>query len=188
MTDETIIIKQVLAGNINAFATLVDRYKDLAITLAANIVLSSEDAEDIVQEAFIKAYSALATFKGNSKFSTWLYRIVLNIALNKRKNRKLDTVFIEDHLPATEAMNSYIDLSNYNSQQQKKYIREALKSLHEGERICITLYYLNELSLEEIKELTDYSASNIKVLLYRGRKQLYQQLESLLKTELKDLM
>ena len=188
MTDELIIIKKVLAGDINAFAILVERYMDLSKTLAYNVLLNREDAEDVVQDAFIKAYSSLSSFKGNSKFSTWLYRIVLNTSLNKRKRKKLDTITIEEHVPGEEIMNINIDLSNYSNQQQRKYIQQALKSLSEGERICITLYYLNELSLEELRELTGYSSSNIKVLLFRGRKQLYHELECLLKKELKDLI
>lgn len=188
MTDESTIIKQVLAGDINAFAVLVDRYKDLAITLSYNVLLNSEDAEDIVQDAFIKAYSSLSSFKGDSKFSTWFYRIVLNTSLNKRKLKKLDTVTVEEHLHGEENVNTDIGLSNYSNQQQRKYIQQALKSLSEGERICITMYYLNELSVEEIKELTCYSSSNIKVLLFRGRKQMYRELQTLLKKELKDLI
>jgi RNA polymerase sigma-70 factor (ECF subfamily) len=188
LTDELIIIKKVIAGDSNAFAALVDRYKDLAITLAYNILLNKEDAEDIVQDAFIKSYSSLSTFKGDSRFSTWFYRIVMNTALNKRKVKKLDTVIIENQLPEEETLNINIDLSNFHNHQQRKYIQNALQRLSEGERICITMYYLNELSLEEIKDLTGYSSSNIKVLLFRGRKHLYNQLESLLKEELKDLI
>ena len=188
VNDETLIIKRVLAGNTNAFATLVDRYKDLAITLATSVLLNTNDAEDIVQDAFIKAFTALPNFKGNAKFSTWFYRIVLNTAINKQKGRRLENLSADDLL-AEEANESMApDLSHYTAQQQRKFIQQALQHLSEGERLCITLHYLNELSLDEIKELTNYSLSNIKVLLFRGRKQLYCSLKSILKTEIKDLM
>ncbi len=188
MTDEFIIIKKVLAGDLNAFATLVDRYKDLATTLAYNVLLNREDAEDSVQDAFIKSYSSLSSFRGEAKFSTWFYRIVLNTALNKRKIKKLDTIIVEDHGLEDDTLHIDFDLSAFTNQQQRIHIQKALKGLSEGERICIIMYYLNELTLEEIRELTNFSSSNIKVLLHRGRKKLYHQLEYLLKAELKDLI
>ena len=185
--DEFIIIKKVTEGDVSAFSVLVDNYKDAAIALAFNIVLNREDAEDIVQEAFIKAYSSLRSFKGHSRFSTWFYRIVLNTSLNKRKLKRPDTIAIEDGDDDLEA-NAFNALSRFNNKEQKKAIQSALKVLNESERICITMYYLTELSIEEIAELTGFTSSNIKVLLHRSRKLLYQELQRLLKNEMKDLI
>jgi len=188
VNDDFIIIQKVIAGNTDAFAILVDRYKDLAISLAFNVLLDKEDAEDIVQDSFIKAFGALSTFKGDAKFATWFYRIVLNTALNKRKGKRLVTIDMEALTPGDENDGRFPDLTHCTTQQQRKYIQQALKYLSEGERICITLYYLHDLSLNEIQELTAYSTANIKVLLFRGRKQLYHALQRILKTEIEDLI
>ncbi|MCW3110206.1 MAG: sigma-70 family polymerase sigma factor [Segetibacter sp.] len=186
--NELIIIKKVVEGDVSAFSELVDRYKDLAITLAFNVVLNREDAEDIVQDSFVKAYLSLRSFKGNSKFSTWFYRIVLNTSLNKRKLKKLNTVSVEDVSPGITENNIQNVLSRFSNKDQRKYIEQALNTLSEGERVCITMYYLNELSVDEINELTGFTTSNIKVLLYRARKHLYNELHRLLKDEIKDLI
>jgi len=183
--EESIIIKRVLSGDVNAFAALVNKYKALAVTLSYNVLLNRQDAEDVAQDAFIKAYTSLRYFKGNSRFSTWLYRIVLNTTLNRRKQR-LNT-FSEDEKFAEEIENFKVT-DHYNLADQKKYIKQAIEKLNESERVCITLYYLNELSVEEINELTGFSSANIKVLLFRGRKHLYEELHSLLRDEIKDLI
>jgi len=186
--NELTIIQQVIQGDIAAFSKLVDAYKQPAIALAYNVVLRKEDAEDIVQDAFIKAYLALKSFKGDSRFSTWFYRIVLNTALNKRKLKKPDTVTSEDQLSEEPENNIQSVLYRFNNKEQKKYIQHAMLGLNEGERVCITLFYLNELSVDEINELTDFTSSNIKVLLHRARKHLYDELHRLLKNEIKDLI
>jgi len=185
---EQLIIKNVVAGEASAFAILVNTYKDMAVLLAYNILLNQEDAEEVAQDAFVKAYTALHTFKADSRFSTWLYRIVINTALNKKKLKKqylLEiTESLQDELPAVNAD----ILATQITGEHRKYIQLALQSLHVNERLCITLYYLNELSVEEIRELTDLSAANIKVLLYRGRKNLYAALDKQLKSELTNLI
>lgn len=190
MTDqeEQIIIKNVVAGNAQAFAVLVNTYKDMAVLLAYNILLNQEDAEEVAQDAFVKAYTSLHSFKADARFSTWLYRIVVNTALNKKKLKKQFAVEI------TEALSNEMPFGNNNilalqiTGEHRKHIQFALKSLHANERLCLTLYYLNELSVEEIHELTAITTSNIKVLLYRGRKNLYTALHRHLKNEITTLI
>jgi len=181
------IIQKVLAGEIFLYGHLVDKYKDLAMTLAFNIVLNREDAEEIVQDAFVKSYTSLRAFKGASKFSTWFYRIVLNTSLNKRKLRKIRIEHISEELHG-ETMGDVAELAKFRNGEQKKYLKAAIKNLNENERICITLFYLNELSIEEIEELTGLSVSNIKILLHRGRKNLYRELHQLLHGEAQNLI
>ncbi len=181
------IIKDVKAGNISAYAVLLDRYKNLVFTLANNIVRNKEDAEEITQDVFVKAFKALSSFKGESLFSTWLYRIVINTSLNKKKLSKLK---LTDDSDLQE--DSYSDIDSLLKQQErkdiKKILQDAIKLLKDDERLCITLFYINELSIAEINELTDISISNVKILLHRGRKSLYVQLKILLKAEVKDLI
>lgn len=186
--NDLIIIQEVLAGDVHAFARLVNNYKNMAVTLAYNILLNREDAEEAAQDAFVKAYSSIRSFKANSKFSTWLYRIIVNTALNKKKIKKHYSIELN------ESFNTglLVDSNNTNAPniavEHKKHIQLAMKSLNDNERICITLYYLNELSVEEINELTGITTSNIKVLLYRGRKNLYTALHKYLKGEITNLL
>jgi len=186
--NDLIIIKKVLTGDVTAYSLLVNTYKDLALTLSYNIVLNREDAEEIVQDAFVKAFVSLKTFKGNARFSTWFYRIVVNTSINRRKLKKLNTITIEEH-SEEQIPNDITDgISNYNNEEQKRFIKTALSMLAESERICLTMYYLNELAVDEINLLTGLSASNIKVLLYRGRKHMYNKLQEILKDEINHLM
>jgi RNA polymerase sigma factor (sigma-70 family) len=185
---EQIIIKNIVAGDAQAFAVLINTYKDMAVLLAYSILLNQEDAEEVAQDAFLKAYCSLHSFKADARFSTWFYRIVVNTALNKKKLKK--------HYPIeiTESLSDELPFGNNNipasqiTGEQRKHIQFALKSINANERLCLTLYYLNELSVEEIHKLTKITTSNIKVLLYRGRKNLYTALHRHLRNEITNLI
>ncbi|MEO6328579.1 MAG: sigma-70 family RNA polymerase sigma factor [Ginsengibacter sp.] len=185
---DLIIIQKVLAGDVQAYATLVNHYKDMALSLAYNILLNREEAEEAAQDAFVKAYTSLRSFKGNARFSTWVYRIIVNTALNKKKTRKYFSVELHESLDEELPLElNNVVITNTNA-EHKKYIQLAMRSLNDNERICIALYYLNELSVEEINELTGISTSNIKVLLHRARKNLYKALHHYLKDEITNLI
>ncbi len=187
--DDLLIIRNVLAGDSLAYAKIVDTYKDMAVSLAYNILLNREDAEEAAQDAFLKAYQALKTFRGHSKFSTWLYRIIINISLNKKKKKKqlpaVADLEEQDFMASPDTNNAQQHLVN---SEQKKHIRLALRSLNEQERICITLHYLYELSVQEVNEATGISPANVKVILHRARKHLYQCLQNNLKGEVISLI
>ena len=184
--DEPAIITSVVNGNANAFAVLVNRYQHLALTLAYNILLNRQEAEDATQDAFVKAYTSLGSFKGTARFSTWLYRIVVNTALNKKKRNRFASVEIDDEITQETVSDFNPDVYHYSD--QAVYIKLAMEKLSEAERICLTMFYLNELSVEEISGLTAYTPSNIKVLLYRGRKHLLAQLHAILQQDVLDLI
>ncbi|MEO6405804.1 MAG: sigma-70 family RNA polymerase sigma factor [Ferruginibacter sp.] len=185
---EQLTIEAVLTGDNAAFAMLVNTYKDRAVNLAYNILLNTEDAEEVAQDAFVRVYRSLGDFRGAARFSTWLYRVVVNTALNKKKLKKPHSVEITGSLH--ETLSSAPDsISLYQLRaEHKKHINIALQVLTVNERLCITLYYLEELTVEEIKAITGISASNVKVLLFRGRKNLYTALQKYLKTELTHLI
>jgi RNA polymerase sigma-70 factor (ECF subfamily) len=186
--EEQIIIKDVVAGDAQPFAILVNNYKDMAVTLAYNILLNQQDAEEVAQDAFMKAYCNLSSFTAASKFSTWLYRIIVNTALNKKKLKKPRVVEITGPLSNELPLGSNTHFTPGGMAENRKHIQLALRSLSDNERLCITLHYLNELSVEEIRELTGFTGSNIKVLLHRGRKNLYTALHRYLKNELHNLI
>jgi RNA polymerase sigma factor (sigma-70 family) len=182
--NDLLIVEKVRAGQVQAFAALVTTYKDMAVILAYNILLNQEDAEEVAQDAFVKAFAALHSFKADSKFSTWLYRIVVNVALNKKKLKKQHPVEITEELSNGLPMDTADAMAKGITTEHRKHIQFALKTLTDKERLCITLHYLNELSVAEICTLTGLTASHVKVLLYRGRKNLYAALHKHLKNEI----
>lgn len=186
--EDDIQIEKTLQGDTTAFALLIDKYQKMAFTLAFNILLNREDAEEAAQDAFLKAFSALHTFKREAKFSTWLYRIVVNTSLNKAKRKKISTITLEN--VNTQAHIAFPDeaLSACHLQDQKRMIQESMLSLKEIERLVITLYYLNELNTAEVAKVSGLSQSNVKVLLHRSRQKLATKLTELLKEETKSLL
>lgn len=186
--DDLDIIQKVLAGNTAAYAGIVDKYKDMAVTLAYNVLLNREDAEEVAQDAFVKAFTFLHSFKADAKFSTWLYRIIVNTALNRKKIKNHHSIEITQTLGDEKPFDFNEMLSIQITREHRKHIQFALRSVNANERLCLTLYYLNELSVEEIHELTNISVSNIKVLLYRGRKNLLKSLQQYLKDEITNLI
>ncbi len=172
-------IEQIRAGNVNAYAMLVTKYKDMMFTLALRMVGNREDAEEVAQDTFVKAYRALDTFKGTSKFSTWLYRIVYNTSLDYIKKSKrvilsehIDTIHESDIGSMQDAL-SYIE-----AKEKKETIEKALMQLPEEERVFLTLFYFEELSLKEISEIVKLSYENVKIKLHRSRKKLYHILKN----------
>lgn len=160
----------------------------MVFTLLFNILLHREDAEETAQDVFVKAYKALESFKGTSKFSTWLYRIAVNAALNKKKIKTSNIVPIDAFAEDELYEDVYDLLDKCENDDRKKFVQLAVQYLKDNERICITLFYLNELQIGEIHEMTGISTSNIKILLHRGRKNLYGKLKQLLKSDVNHLI
>ncbi len=182
-------IDRVLQGDSNAFAFLINRYKDMVFTLGLKIVKNREDAEEVAQDSFLKAYQKLEGFKGESKFSTWLYTIVYRSALTKVRKKKLETTDIDSYvLDNHKDGQDFPQLEAIKNGEQQKYVREAIDNLGEVDSLLITLFYLHDNSIEEIQEITEMSQSNVKVRLFRARKRLYKELSLLLKEEVKTIL
>lgn len=182
-------IQQVLRGQTAAYAVLVDRYKSLAATIAYKITGNTQDAEEIAQDAFVKAYRALPGFKAEAKFSTWLYRIVYNTALSKTRRKTPFSVSLEDaDITEWESEQISLPLTHMQAAEQTKYIDLALAQLPADENLLLTLFYLHEKSVEEIREITSLTKANIKVKLFRARQKMYTYLQRILKHELKEII
>lgn len=172
-------------GDAKAFAALVDRYKHMVFTLAMKILKNNEEAEEISQDVFIKVYNALQTFKGDSKFSTWLYKIAYYQSLDylKKQKRNLRTSSIdadtEYHLPSVENALSGLELN-----ERKLAIKGAINKLPEEYAVVITLHYFEELSLKEIGQIMNIEANTVKVRLFRSRKRLAAILRNVLEPEI----
>lgn len=185
-----LIIAKVKQGDMVAFNALIDEYKGMAFTLALKMMKNREDAEEVAQDAFVKAYKYINQFEGKSKFSTWLYTIVYNTALTRLKRKKLDIQDIEGHVieDSSAYAESGAEWRRLQKDERSSYIQEALELLVSEDQIVITLFYLNENSLAEICEITGWELSNVKVRLHRARKRLLAALEKLLDTEVRSLL
>ncbi|KYG78304.1 MULTISPECIES: RNA polymerase sigma factor [Roseivirga] len=185
-----LIIAKVKQGDMVAFNALIDEYKAMAFTLALKLMKNREDAEEVAQDAFVKAYKNIGQFEGKSKFSTWLYTIVYNTALTRLRKKQLDIQDIDSHsVESSSAFSeSGMEWRNLQRDERSSYIKQALEQLVEEDQVVITLFYLNENSLAEICEITNWELSNVKVRLHRARKRLLIELEKLLETEVRSLL
>jgi len=188
-TKDQVYIEKVLKGDTSSYSYLVDNYKDMAYTIALKIVKNPEDAEEVTQDSFVKAFKQLKSFKGNSKFSTWLYTIVYRTAISKIRKKKLEVTDIDEYVIENHSIDfSFPQLDLLKVEEQKRYVIFAINTLSEIDALLITLYYLNENTFDEIVKITGLTKTNIKVRLFRARKKLYKELSKLLKTELKTIL
>jgi RNA polymerase sigma-70 factor (ECF subfamily) len=187
MTTNTdkIIVKQVKEGDIPAFSQLIERYQDMAFTLALSIVKNREEAEEVTQDSFMKAFKSIGSFQEKSLFSSWLYRIVYNTAISKHRLKKPVTTELDTkEMRAFEHQHANETTGKLETSERKKILKQALAKLNEDEAYLIILYYYKELSVDEIQKITGLTISNIKVKLHRARKQLHEQLSLLLHHEI----
>jgi len=174
-------IGRVRGGDHAAYAVLVDRYKRLAYSIALKVLGNEEDAEDVAQEGFIKAFQQLHHFEGKSKFSTWLYTIVYRTALAKVSENRTRLLPITDQLKDRVATgHAAPQLSLMQSDDERRAISAAIDKLPGPEALVVILYYIDENSISEIQQITGLSAANIKIKLFRARKKLERELRFLL--------
>ena len=172
------LIQQTLAGDTRAYGQLVSRYQDLVYTVAIRMMKVREEAEEVAQDSFIKAYESLESYRGESKFSSWLYSIVYRKSLDRlRKNKRSQTTELLETITADQAANVEHALARLEAEERKEYIRACIAQLPEQEAALVTFYYFEELSVKEIAAITDLSVDNIKVKLYRSRKKLFSLLK-----------
>ncbi len=170
-TIEHRVIQRILSGEKDAFRYFVREYQQQSYAVALSIVKDEDDAKDVVQNAFIRAYKSIRSFRQDSSFKTWMYRITVNEALklNKKNKKTFTSVNIEDeHDTIGSTFNAA--MQNIQLDEQRTLIKSILQKLKPKESLLLNLYYIEELSLNEIQESTGFSTSNIKVLLFRARK------------------
>ena len=184
-TNDQILINQILAGDANAFTQLVNRYKDLVFTLALRMLKNREEAEEVSQDTFIKTYRSLHKFKGDSKFSTWIYKVAYNSCLDQiKKNKKyLNDVEINEF---TEHQVKTVDnaFDALVEEERNQLIQDCLHLLPSEDSFLLTLYYFEEQSLDEIANIVCLTANNVKVKLFRSRKKLASILKDRLEPEI----
>ncbi|MCM8569175.1 RNA polymerase sigma factor [Gramella jeungdoensis] len=185
-TDQQLIDK-ILSGDSSAFGELVDRYQNFVFTIAIRMLKVTEEAEEVAQDSFIKAFDSLSGFRGEAKFSTWLYRIVYHKALDRiKKNKREQTYEIIEEITDDSLDHIENGLEYMLSEERSQVINNCIKMLPEEEAAIISLYYFEEQSVKEIAEVTNLTEDNIKIKLYRSRKKLFSLLEGYIKPEISD--
>ena len=184
------LIEQTLAGNQAAYADLIKRHQRFVFTLALRFSKNREDAEEIAQDCFIKAYRSLSNFQRQSKFSTWLYSIVYTTSMTFLRKRRVDTDSIDDENMYVQLENrpSGFDTNSVENKSRSYYLNQAIAQLLPDDAAIITLFYMGEQSLDEIGQALGIEANTVKVKLFRARQRLKEKLERNLKQEVKELI
>jgi RNA polymerase sigma factor (sigma-70 family) len=184
------LITAVLNGDTAVYSELVKRHQRFVFTLALRFTKNREDAEEVAQDCFVKAYRALGTFRQTSKFTTWLYTITYTSAMTALRKKKLDTISLNDDESGVQVADSHFS-SDSNSAEKKSahaYLNQAIDSLSAEDAAIITLFYKGEQSLEEISQAIHLDTNTVKVKLHRARIKLKEKLQYLLKDEVKELI
>lgn len=179
-------IKQVKKGDQNAFAEIVDLYKDKIYQLCYRMLGNVHEAEDIAQEAFIRAYVNIDSFDINRKFSTWLYRIATNLTIDRIRKKKPD-YYLDAEVAGAEGLTMYSQIAADGvlpedavlSLELSDTIQKKILKLPDKYRTVIVLKYIDELSLIEIGEILNIPVSTVKTRIHRGREALRKQLRDL---------
>ena len=171
------IIESVKKGNQADFSILIDRYKNKAFTMLKRMLKNDFDAEEVLMDCFLKAYNNLSTFKFESKFSTWFYRIVYNSALTKLSNAKRK---IENEMSSVDDLH-YLEskylADDFIKEDNSILIKKIINELPSKNAAVVTMFYLEEMSSEEISEVLQISVANVKVILHRSRNVLRETIE-----------
>lgn len=187
--DDHQIITNIDAGDTQAYAVLVKRYERLVFSLALRMMKNREDAEEVAQDVFVKAYQALDGFKGDAKFSSWLYRITYNRSLDMLARKKRQPAFENTEAIANINLDEVENvLDHMERKAQQELIQRAINQLEAEEAFIVTVYYYEEQSVTEIAEMTGLTESNIKIKLYRSRKKLFTLLQAMPAFNKKELL
>ncbi|GAA4091984.1 RNA polymerase sigma factor [Mucilaginibacter panaciglaebae] len=189
LSDIELIIK-TMAGDQSAYADLVKRHQRFVFTLALRFTKNREDAEEVAQDCFVKAYRSLGSFKQQSRFSTWLYTIVYTTAMTSLRKKRLDTTSIDDESTHVQVENTSLgdDANNAENQSRSFYLNQAIGQLSADDATIIMLFYKGEQSIEEVSQTLGIEANSVKVKLFRARQRLKEKLERNLKHEVKELI
>ncbi|CAH2717644.1 ECF RNA polymerase sigma factor SigW [Neobacillus rhizosphaerae] len=176
-------IKQVIKGDQDAYGEIVEIYKNSVYQLCFRMLGNRHEAEDMAQEAFIRAFVNIKSFNQNLKFSTWLFRIATNLCIDRMRKKKPD-YYLDADVAGTEGLNMYSQIPSdtplpekeLESLELQEAVQKEILKLPEKYRSAIVLKYIEELSLNEISEILDLPLGTVKTRIHRGREALRQQL------------
>ena len=171
--EEAHIIQEILNGKTEQYEYFLDRYGQQVFVLVDRIVSCQEDAEELTQDVFLKAFQQLSSFKAESSFSTWIYRIATNLAISAVRKKRNDVLRLDDSVFANLSDTQVDEALEDDSEEQMERLQQAMNQLEADERALITLYYLEEKPLAEVAFILGLTEGNAKVKLHRIRKKLY---------------
>ena len=171
--EEAHIIKEILNGKTEQYEYFLDRYGQQVFVLVDRIVSCQEDAEELTQDVFLKAFQQLSSFKAESSFSTWIYRIATNLTISAVRKKRNDVLRLDDSVFANLSDTQVDEALEDDSEEQMERLQQAMNQLEADERAMITLYYLEEKPLAEVAFILGMTEGNAKVKLHRIRKKLY---------------
>jgi RNA polymerase sigma factor (sigma-70 family) len=176
---DTEIIKKILQGEQALFAQLVQRYQQYVFTLVLRFTSNREDAEEISQDIFVKAYRSLADFRGEAKFSTWLYTVVRTSCITFLRKKRLDTTSLDNEriLLQLESKDSGLKANIVEQKSRHAMVNDAIRMLSPDDSQILTLFYKGEQSLEEIGRIMRLDPNTVKVKLHRARNRLKEKME-----------
>lgn len=183
------IISRVLQGQQNAYAELVNRYQGYVFTLVMRMIKSREDAEEVAQDVFVKAYRSLADFRGESKFTTWLYTITNTTCITFLRKKKLDIHSLDNEkvFEVADSKDSGFSANMIEQKSRVNMVNEAILLLNPDDAEIITLFYKAEQNLEEIARILGLEANTAKVRLHRARARLKEKMERHFSEEVKNI-
>lgn len=183
------IIGRILKGDQSVFAMLVERYKNYVFTLVLRFTENREDAEEISQDVFVKAYRSLADFRGDSKFSTWLFTITRTTCLSFLRKKKLDTQSLDNERTNLQLENRESSFSANLIEQKSKHamLNQAISMLSPDDAQVLNLFYKGDQTLEEIGKIMRMEANTVKVKLHRARQRLKDKMEKYFSHEVREI-
>jgi RNA polymerase sigma-70 factor (ECF subfamily) len=179
--NEQAFIQRAQKGDHEAFAALVDEHQRYIYNLAVRVLKDEDEALDLTQETFVRAWTALPNFRGQSQFRTWLYRIVTNLCYNRLPNLRRSLTDLGDEV-ISEIPETDLSFDNpargFESRELRLHLHTAIEKLDENYRLLISLRYQNELSYEEIANMLNLPLGTVKTGLFRAKEQLRHTLET----------
>lgn len=186
--DDQHYIEQILKGDTKAFAILINRYKDLVFSLTYRMIKNREEAEEVAQDIFLKIYKSLSAFRGESKFSTWIYKVAYRTCLDHlRKNKNTFIISNIDEFTENQLISIDDSLSQLEADERRQSIQNCLTLLPGEDSFLLTLYYFEEKTLDEIAEIMGLTNNHIKVKIFRSRNKLAAILKNQLEPDLIDI-
>jgi RNA polymerase sigma factor (sigma-70 family) len=183
------LIQVVLLGNQSAFARIVERYQNFVFTLVHRLIENREDAEEVAQDVFVKTYRSLSDFRGDSKFSTWLYTITRTTCISFLRKKKLNTQSLDNEKIGLQLENQESGFHANLVEQKSKHamLNKAITMLAPDDSEIITLFYKGDQSLEEIGKIMGLESNTVKVKLHRARQRLKEKMEKYFSREMQDI-
>jgi len=184
---DQICVDKVLAGDSSAFAVLVERHKNNVFNICVKILGSREEAEEVAQDTFLKVYEKLDTFKKESKFSTWLFRIAYNMSISQQRKTKHNHSEIDDYQLENFTEDDLVDQLHLElKEEREKRLKSAIQKLDGEQQLLLQLYYDKEMSVVQVAEITELSESNVKVKIHRTRQRLFKLMQTTANTTVKN--